>query len=117
MPKIEQVSQRIYVVEVAGGLEKILYKNIIFISKDGKYVIIHHKNGEVRERKSLSQMMDSLNAQEFVYIDKGYIVNIQQIESLRKDYVVLVFCRDLRWFRHITGISGNCKDKSSIAFQ
>lgn len=89
LPKIEQMSQRTYVVEVAGGLEKILYKNIIFISKDGKYVIIHHKNGEVRERKSLSQMMDSLNAQEFVYIDKGYIVNIQQIESLRKDYVTL----------------------------
>lgn len=33
--------------------------------------------------------MDSLDAQEFVYIDKGYIVNIQQIESLRKDYVQL----------------------------
>lgn len=45
LPKVEQMSQRTYVVEVAGGLEKIPYKNIMFISKDGKYVTIHHKNG------------------------------------------------------------------------
>ncbi len=87
LPRVEQMNQRTYVVEVAGGLEKILYKNIIFISKDGKYVRIHHKNGEIRERKSLSQMMAFLNAQEFVYINKGCIVNIQQIESLRRDCI------------------------------
>lgn len=89
LPRVEQMNQRTYVMEVAGGLEKIQYKNIIFISKDGKYIIIHHKNGEIRERKSLTQVMDSLNAQEFVYVNKGYIVNIQQIESLRKDCVIL----------------------------
>ncbi len=42
LPKIEQMSQRTYVVEVAGGLEKILYKNIIFISKDGNTDLFYH---------------------------------------------------------------------------
>lgn len=89
LPKIDRQDQRTYVIEVQGRLERILYKNIVFIGKDGKYITIHHRDGESRERKSLSQIMDALKAPEFVYIDKGYIVNIQHIESLQKDCILL----------------------------
>lgn len=89
LPRIEQQDQRTYVIEVQGRLERILYKNIVYISKAGKYVTIHHRDGESRERKSLSRIMDALQAPEFVYIDKGYIVNIQHIDSLQKECILL----------------------------
>lgn len=89
LPKIDQKDQRVHVIEVHDGVEKIYFKNIRYISKDGKYIDIHHANGNSRKRKSLAQIMKELHSPEFIYIDKSYIVNLRQIVSMVKNEVIL----------------------------
>ena len=86
---IDQIDQRAYVVDAAGSVERILYKNIICIQKDGKYINLRHRNGTCRERKTLTEVMNALASAEFIYVDKSYIVNLRQIESIKKDQLVL----------------------------
>lgn len=87
LPKIAQLDKRAYIVEWDSGVEKILYRNIYYIHKDGKYIRITHRNGESRIRKTLQEIFTELNSEEFFYIDKSCIVNIRHILSCRKGQV------------------------------
>ncbi len=42
-----------------------------------------HKHGESRVRKSLNLLFQELNSPEFLYIEKGYIVNIRHVMSMK----------------------------------
>lgn len=84
LPKIEQLDQRSYIIEREDGIEKILYRNIFYIRKDGKYITIAHRNGETRQRKTLQNIYSELNAEEFFYADKSYVVNVQHILSCKR---------------------------------
>ena len=83
-------------VDTSDCAERILLKNIVSIEKEEKYINIHYRNGVVRERKTLDKVMKSLASSEFVYVDKSDIVNLRQIESIRKDQLVLKDGRILR---------------------
>lgn len=87
LPKIVQLDKRAYIVERDSGVEKIFYRNIFYIRKEGKYITIVHRNGEIRLRKTLQEIFSELNAEEFYYIDKSYIVNIRHILSCQKGQV------------------------------
>ena len=93
---IDRIDQRFYVVDTPDCAERILLKNIVSIEKEEKYINIHYRNGVVRERKTLDKVMKSLASSEFVYVDKSDIVNLRQIESIRKDQLVLKDGRMLR---------------------
>lgn len=93
---IDRIDQRFYVVDTSDCAERILLKNIVSIEKEEKYINIHYRNGVVRERKTLDKVMKSLASSEFVYVDKSDIVNLRQIESIRKDQLVLKDGRMLR---------------------
>lgn len=58
--------------------EKIFYRDIIYISKvkSAKYVQYITKNGEYRERITLEQLMHELHSDEFILVERAYIVNI-----------------------------------------
>lgn len=86
---VDQIDTRFYVVDTPDCAEKILLKNIVSIEKDGKYINIRHRNGMARERKTLAEVMIALASAEFIYVDKSDIVNLRQIESIRKDQLVL----------------------------
>lgn len=87
LPDIAQLDKRAYIVEWENGAEKILYRDIYYIRKEGKYSNIVHRNGESRIRKTLREIAAELNSEEFFYIDKGCVVNIRHILSCRKGQV------------------------------
>ena len=78
---------RYYLVERYGKQEKIFYRDIYYLKKDRKYVVIVHKDGESPVRKSISALLEGFYGKEFLMIDRSYVVNINQVESL-KDYEV-----------------------------
>lgn len=84
LPKIDQLDQRAYIIDSVAGLDKILYRNIFYISKDGKYITIVHRNGESRVRTSLQKIYEELNSPEFIYIDKSYVANIEHVTSCQR---------------------------------
>lgn len=80
---------RFYMVEHYGQQEKILYRDIYYLKKDRKYVIIVHKNGTCPVRKSIGIVLEELHSEEFLMIDRSCVVNMDHVEAL-KNYGVCI---------------------------
>ena len=78
-----------YTIQTASRMEKIPYKDIFYIQRDGKNASITSSVGIAKVRKSLQQVFDELNTPEFIFIDRGCIVNIIQIMKISDGMVVL----------------------------
>ena len=79
-----------YVLKTLSRVEKIPYKKILLIQRDGKNSSIQLLNGTVsKERKSLSKLYSELDSKDFVYIDRGTIVNLAHIVSIKDGIVEL----------------------------
>ena len=76
-------NNRYYMAEYYNGFEKIFYRDIYYLKKDKKYVIIVHKDGKTSVRMSLGAMLEKLDGEEFLMIERGYIVNLDHVKSLR----------------------------------
>lgn len=76
---IELQKDKVYVIATPTRYEKILYKSIHYIQKDGKYSLFSTDKGETQIRKSLSKVYEELDPGEFVYIDRGCLVNLLHI--------------------------------------
>ena len=85
--KLEQ--NDVYTIQTQTRLEKILLKNILYIKKSGKNSVLVTFNNQTKVRKSLSQVFEELNRNEFIYIDRGCIVNIIHIMQVKNGEVVL----------------------------
>lgn len=80
---IELETDQEYVIQAAGRMEKIPYKDIFYVQRDGgKNSMIVSNMGTSKVRKSLQQVFEELNTPEFIFIDRGYIVNIIQIMKI-----------------------------------
>lgn len=80
---------RYYMAANYSGLEKIFYRDIYFLRKNKKYVDIVHKDGVTSVRMSLGAMLEELNGEEFLMIERSYIVNMDHVKSL-KDSELLI---------------------------
>lgn len=78
-----------YTIQTANRMEKIPYKDIFYIQRDGKNASIVSGIGTSKVRKSLQQVFDELNAPEFIFVDRGCIVNIVQIMRVSDGEAVL----------------------------
>ena len=86
---IELEAGQEYTIQTANRIEKIPYKDIFYIQRDGKNSSIVCSAGTSKVRKSLQQVFDELNTSEFIFIDRGCIVNIIQIMKISDGMVVL----------------------------
>ena len=78
-----------YTIRTNSRLEKIPYKEIYYIERDGKNASITTAGGIARVRKSLQQVYAELDAEDFIYIDRGCIVNMIHIMQVKDGTVVL----------------------------
>lgn len=80
---IEMEAGKEYIIQAAGRMEKIPYKDIFYIQRDGgKNSMLVSGMGISKVRKSLQQIFEELDTPEFIFIDRGYIVNIIQIMKI-----------------------------------
>ena len=80
---------RFYTIQTNSRLEKIPYKDILFLSRDGKNISITTANGTAKVRKSLQQVHEELAAEEFIFIDRGCIVNMIHVVQVKEGMAVL----------------------------
>ncbi len=78
-----------YTIQTNSRLEKIPYKEIYHIERDGKNASITAAGGVSKVRKSLQQVFAELDAEEFIYIDRGCIVNLIHIMQVKDGFAVL----------------------------
>lgn len=69
---------------------KIVLKDILYIQREGKNSIFYLANQDtLKERKSLVPIMESLNSSDFIFIDRGIIVNLIHIVCIRDTTIEL----------------------------
>ena len=78
-----------YTIQTNSRLEKIPYKEIYYIERDGKNASIIAETGTSKVRKSLQQVYEELSSEEFIYIDRGCIVNMIHIMQIKDGMAVL----------------------------
>lgn len=83
--KKRKKNDRFYPVEHYMEQMKIFYRDIYYLRKDGKYVVIVHKDGKNRVRKSIGVVLEELHSEEFLMIDRSYVVNMNHVESLQNN--------------------------------
>lgn len=86
---IELESEQEYTIQTNSRLERIPYKDILYIQRDGKNANIISNAGASKVRKSLQQIYEELKTPEFIFIDRGCIVNIIQIMKISGGMVLL----------------------------
>lgn len=89
MKLIELEDGKAYTIQTNSRLEKIPYKEIYYIEREGKNASITATSGVSRVRKSLQQVYEELGAEEFIYIDRGCIVNMIHIMQIKDGLAVL----------------------------
>ena len=88
--RIRSQSDQSYLIQTAARIEKIPLKQIVYIQKDGKNAMIICTDGSVKSvRKSLADVYKELHSEDFVFVERGSIVNIAQIKSIQKEEVLL----------------------------
>ena len=58
-------------------------KDIYYIYKDGKNVVFQTRNGRSSIRKTLSVVYEELPEEGFIYVDRGFIVNVEHVMKLK----------------------------------
>lgn len=86
---IELEAGQEYTIQTVNRMEKIPFKDIFYVQRDGKNAGIVSSAGTAKVRKSLQQVFDELNTPEFIFIDRGCIVNIIQIMKISGGMAVL----------------------------
>ena len=89
--KVEQELSQYIIVGNSTSQKKVLCADIIYIkkSKGSKYVDFFTMNEQMRERNSMSNVQERLKSHEFVVIERGCIVNMRHINSIREKEIVL----------------------------
>lgn len=86
---LELEDGKAYTIQTNSRLEKIPYKDILYIMKDGKNAEITGSSGVSKVRKTLQQVFDEIGAEEFIFIDRGCIVNIIHVMQIKDGMAVL----------------------------
>lgn len=86
---IELEDGKTYTIRTNSRLEKIPYKEIFYIERDGKNAGITTAGGVSKVRKSLQQVYEELGTDEFIFIDRGCIVNMIHIIQIKDGMAVL----------------------------
>jgi len=89
MSKERKVKEKVYVIKTATSFERIAYGDIYYLMKEGKYVIIVHKRGRNKVRKTLEEALMDLDSNEFVMVDRSYVANLKYAISLRQQQLTL----------------------------
>lgn len=86
---VELEEGKVYTIQTNSRLEKIPYKGIYYIERDGKNASITTDSGVSKVRKSLQQVYGELASEEFIYIDRGCIVNVIHIMQIKDGMAIL----------------------------
>lgn len=78
-----------YRIIVSTKLEKVPIKDIYYLYKDGKNVVFQTRNGQSSIRKTLSEVYEELPEQNFIYVDRSFIVNIEHVMKLKNKQIYM----------------------------
>ena len=93
-PCLKRIESRLnaadtYAIHTAGALNRIPVSEIVYLEKQGNYVVFHTVSSEYRERASLDEKFNDLTGYGFIRIQAGCAVNPRFIRTAETDHVIL----------------------------
>lgn len=83
-------TEKYYAIQTATRYEKIPLQKIISVRREGKNSLVSQADGQItRVRKSLAQVYNELGSEDFLFVDRGDIVNIVHIMSMKNGIIEL----------------------------
>ena len=80
-----------YTIEIKNHVERIPYREILYILKDGKYAVFHLQNGKTLSvRKTLSRVSSEISKEYFYFADRGCIVNLANVVGIDELGILLL---------------------------
>lgn len=81
-------AQSLYKTKVGHTLYEIKQKQILWIEKEGNYLILHQSNKQLKIRENINNILENLS-NFFVLINKSEIVNLHAVTRIYKGEVLL----------------------------
>lgn len=84
--------EEVYLLENDEGIKLLRLDKILYLEKEKKkkYTIIHCSSGENHSEKlSMEKAYEKLLKEEFIYINRGHIINMKYITCLEKEEITL----------------------------
>lgn len=93
-PCLKRIESRLnaedtFAIHTAGAINRIPVSEIMYLEKQGNYVVYHTVSVELKERSSLDEKYGELKAYSFIRIHVGCAVNPRFIRTVEADYVIL----------------------------
>ena len=79
MEKVRQEAEPYVVVSSRAGMIKVNLSDIYYVTVDGRYVLLHTRDGEIAHHKSMKQMEAELVPHDFVRCDNSSMVNLKYV--------------------------------------
>lgn len=94
VPCLKKIESRLnaedtFAIHTAGALNRIPVSEIMYLEKQGNYVVYHTVSVEFKERSSLDEKYSALKNYSFIRIHAGCAVNPRFIRTVEADYVIL----------------------------
>ena len=83
----ENRQEDFFYIEDPSHPEKIMYKEILYLRKAGKntVLVLRREDGTIcdrRTRSTLEKVYEQLDARQFVYVDRGIIINLCHVKRI-----------------------------------
>lgn len=87
--EIARDQQSVFTIQNGSRCVKILCREICYIYKEGKNAVLVTESGKTAVRMTLQEVYEKLPPGEFLFADRGCLVNIRQIWMYRNREVIL----------------------------
>lgn len=81
--RLKKNEKKYLVFRVKGGSRRIATEDIYYIESQGHALIIHGRDGEEITSGTMTEMEEKLAEFHFCRCNKGYLVNLEHVESIR----------------------------------
>lgn len=79
--------KKYYAIQTQVRFSRVACDDVIYIYKDGKNAVIVTEKEEYRERKTLEKIVEDMQMEELIFIERGYVVNIFHIQHIQSNMV------------------------------
>lgn len=91
---LERRTGECYLIESPRRIEKIPIDRVVYVCKKQKYsVIVWNRADQTREevpvRKPLGQIREEFNREEFLLVERGYLVNLYHVERMEDGQILM----------------------------
>lgn len=87
--KYLQIQPQFLVLEDRTEVIKLLFDDILYAEKSSKNIMIYTLNGTYHKRTTIKEFFEELHSERFLIIDRGQIVNINNIKLVKSDLIEL----------------------------